>query len=89
MHIVIFGRIYLFSLDSNPIRCVERLWVGLNLHKGAILKKVARRVISLPIDSTSAEKVFSAAGLLSRHHHMNLKPQTGKLMFLKTNSKAL
>jgi hypothetical protein len=38
MHIVIFGGTYLFSLYSNPIRSVERVWVGLGLHKGANLK---------------------------------------------------
>ena len=38
MHIVIFGSSYLFSLDSNPIRCVEQMWVELCLHNGANLK---------------------------------------------------
>ena len=42
MHIVIFGSTYLFSLDSNPIRCVERMWVGLCLHNGAHFKKLTK-----------------------------------------------
>lgn len=53
-------------------------------------KKVACIMFSIPSGSASAERVFSAAGLLSRNHRMSLKPQTlSKLVFLKVNSKEL
>ncbi len=54
------------------------------------LAKVARKIFSIPSGSSSAERVFSAAGLRSRAHRMSLKPDTlSKLMFLKIKSKIL
>ena len=48
MHIVIFGSTYLFFLCLQPLRCVERMWVGPGLHKGANLKKNSQKLWRRP-----------------------------------------
>lgn len=80
---------YLSSPRQNPDADVIRFWKE-NSTSFRRLSKVARIVFSIPSGSASAERVFSAAGLLSRNHRMSLKPQTlSKLVFLKVNSKEL
>ncbi|XP_067251732.1 uncharacterized protein [Chanodichthys erythropterus] len=78
---------YLGSLRRSPQEDVLGFW---KTSAGSFpqLAKVARKIFSIPSGSSSAERVFSAAGLLSRAHRMSLKPDTlSKLMFLKVNSK--
>ncbi|CAM4391342.1 unnamed protein product [Leuciscus chuanchicus] len=75
----------LSSPRQNPDADVIRFWKE-NSTSFPRLSKVARIVFSIPSGSASAERVFSAAGLLSRNHRMSLKPQTlSKLVFLKVN----
>uniref|UniRef100_A0A8C9X343 HAT C-terminal dimerisation domain-containing protein n=1 Tax=Sander lucioperca TaxID=283035 RepID=A0A8C9X343_SANLU len=74
---------------NNPDADVIRFWKE-NSTSFPRLSKVARIVFSIPSGSASAKRVFSAAGLISRNHHMSLKPQTlSKLVFFKVNSKEL
>ncbi len=80
---------YLGSMRKSPHEDVLRFW---KTSAGSLprLAKVARKIFSIPSGSSSAERVFSAAGLLSRAHRMSLKPDTlSKLMFLKIKSKIL
>lgn len=80
---------YLSSPRQNPDADVTQFWKE-NSMSFPRLAKVARIVFSIPSGSMSAERVFSAAGLLSRNHRMSLKPQTlAKLVFLKVNTKEL
>jgi len=54
------------------------------------LAELARATYSIPSGSASAERCFSAAGLITRVHRLSLKPQTlEKLVFLKVNSALL
>lgn len=80
---------YLGSMRKGPHEDILGFW---KTNAGSLprLARVARKIFSIPSGSFSAERVFSAAGLLSRAHRMSLKPNTlFKLMFLKVNSKVM
>ncbi len=77
------------SPRQNPDADVIQFW-NENSKSYPRMAKVARTVFSIPSGSASAERVFSAAGLVSRNHRTSLKPQTlSRLVFLKVNSKEL
>ncbi|KAL1276390.1 hypothetical protein QQF64_036013, partial [Cirrhinus molitorella] len=74
---------------QNPDADVIQFW-NENSKSFPSLAKVARSIFSVLSGSASAERVFSAASLVSRNHRTSLKPQTlSKLVFLKVNSKEL
>ncbi|KAG7280968.1 hypothetical protein CRUP_022979 [Coryphaenoides rupestris] len=74
---------YLSSLRNNSQDDVLQLWKD-NVRSLPRLAMVARKIFSIPSGSASAERVFSVAGLLSRLHHLSMKPETlFKLIFLK------
>lgn len=80
---------YLSSPRQNPEAEVIQFWKE-NSASFPRLAKVTRVMFSIPSGSARVERVFSAAGLLSRNHRMSLKPQTlSRLVFLKVNSKEL
>lgn len=54
------------------------------------LAELSRMIFGVPSGSASAERCFSAAGLITRVHRLSLRPQSlEKLIFLKVNSKLL
>lgn len=54
------------------------------------LAELARATFGIPSGSASAERVFSAGGLITRVHRLSMKPATlEKLVFLKVNSALL
>ncbi len=65
---------YLSSPRSNPDQDVLEFWKT-NSKNYPRLNKVARKVFSIPSGSASAERVFSAAGLMARNHRMSLEPK--------------
>ena len=76
-------------LNPDEVKDVIGFWKA-NSKSFPRLAKVARKIYSIPSGSASAERVFSAAGLISRNHRMSLKPQTlSKLVFLKVNAKLM
>ncbi|KAL2087297.1 hypothetical protein ACEWY4_018356 [Coilia grayii] len=80
---------FLSSPRQNPDADVIQFWME-NSKLYPRLSKVARVVFSIPSGSASAERVFSAAGLVSRNHRTSLKPQIlSRLVLLKVNSKEL
>ncbi len=57
---------YLGSMRKSPQEDILRFW---KTSAGSLprLSKVARKIFSIPSGSSSAERVFSAPGLVSRH----------------------
>jgi hypothetical protein len=52
--------------------------------------QIARATFGIPSGSASAERVFSAGGLITSVHRLSMQPQTlEKLIFLKVNSALL
>ena len=80
---------FLSTPRQNPDTEVIQFWKE-NSKLYPRLVKVARVVFSIPSGSASVERVFSAAGLVSRSHRTSLKPKIlSQLVLLKVNAKEL
>ncbi|XP_056453253.1 uncharacterized protein LOC130387986 [Gadus chalcogrammus] len=80
---------FLSTPRQNPDTDVIQYWME-NSKLYPRLVKVACVVFSIPSGSASVERVFSAAGLVSRSHRTSLKPEIlSRLVLLKVNAKEL
>lgn len=80
---------YLSSPRLPPSADVLSFW-KMNKSTYPHLAELGRATYGIPSGSASAERCFSAAGLITRVHRLSLQPQTlEKLVFLKVNSALL
>lgn len=80
---------YLSSPRLPPTADVLTFWRA-NASIFPQLAQLARATYGIPSGSASAERCFSAAGLITRVHRLSLKPKTlEKLVFHKVNSALL
>jgi hypothetical protein len=76
-------------LQPNADFDVLSYW-KMNQGKYPQLAQLARATYGIPSGSASAERVFSAGGLITRVHRLSMQPKTlEKLIFLKVNSALL
>jgi hypothetical protein len=76
-------------LQPNADFNVLSYW-KMNQGKYPQLAQLARATYGIPSGSASAERVFSAGGLITRVHRLSMQPKTlEKLIFLKVNSALL
>jgi hypothetical protein len=81
--------VYLSSARLPPTADVLAFWKANSGHYPH-LAVLARATYGIPSGSASAERVFSAAGLITRVHRLSMLPQTlEKLVFAKVNSALL
>ena len=80
---------YLTSPRLPPTTKVLDFWKA-NMSEYPQLSQLVRATYGIPSGSASAERCFSAAGLITRVHRLSMKPKTlEKLVFLKVNSALL